>query len=120
MSKTIRIWLGHLYAMALRFEARNNGFDRAENRRIIEREVSAIPDSLRAHHDYQSREQAIQNDRMTRRFDMGLALNEAANRAIAEKTEAKRAVDPGMNLSANQSKALEFQKQYLDSLVKRA
>ena len=39
-------------------------------------------ESIIAHFSYQDSEQRILNERLARRFDLGMALNEAANRAI--------------------------------------
>lgn len=103
---------GQLHVWALCQEARTT--DPVETKRIARRELDAISESIGAHFDYQKREQEILSDRLARRFDIGMAMNEAANRAIEEKAAVK------VRLSSTQEKALEFQKAYLDRLVKNS
>lgn len=78
------------------------------------RELAAIEETIRAHYDYQNREQRILNDRLTRRFDLGMALNEAAARAINE----KKAAVPAGYPTERQMTALEFQAEQLTKTVR--
>lgn len=95
------------------------GFDKAETKRIAVRELWVIPESIHRHFDFQDREQAILKERLGRRYDLGLALCESANRALAEKkaTNTEHEVIP---LSAKQQAALKFQEEYLQRIVKRS
>ena len=88
-----------------------------DTKRLAKRELDAIPESLRAHWDYQTREQSILTERLGRRYDLGMALNESANRAIEEKKVTR---DTMPQLSGKQLAALEFQEKYLQGLVKKA
>jgi len=98
--------------------AKSHGFDVVETRRVAKREVDAIWDSLSAHLDYQTTEAQILNERLARRYDFGMAMNEAANRAIAAK---KAAGQPNPhNLTGFQERALELQKETLQRALKSA
>jgi hypothetical protein len=88
-------------------------------RRLAGRELAAVAESIRAFDAYQATEADILNARLSRRFDPGMALNEAAERAIAAKKAAK-AEHTIKELTPTQQKALEFQKQYLQRIVDRA
>lgn len=84
----------------------------SEVRRLAWREVEAIPTSILAHFDYQDREQRILSDRLTRRFDLGMALNEAAARAITEKQTSRVAMPVGYPTD-KQKMALKLQEETL-------
>jgi hypothetical protein len=92
---------------------------KGEVRRLAWREITAIRESILAHFDYQDREQRILSDRLARRFDLGMALNEAANRAIGEK---KATMNPaGLNYpTPQQQAALDLQARTLQERVKNA
>lgn len=93
-------------------------FDPDEVRRIAWREISAIRESILAHFDYQDREARILNDRLSRRYDPGQAVNEAANRAIAAK---KAAGEPSPdNLTEKQKLALRLQEQTVKERIARS
>lgn len=131
MKNRIRHWVlqhiertaGAVFLWAATQDARRYGLgwntDMAMLRRLARRELDAIPESVEAFFLHQKTEQKILIERLGRRYDLGLALNEAANRALAEKKEAERAVDPGMNLTSRQVAALDFQKQYLQRLIEK-
>lgn len=98
--------------------AKTHGYDVAETRRIVDREVKAIFDSLSGHLDYQYTEAGILNERLARRYDFSMAINEAANRAIAAK---KAAGQPNPhNLSNFQEASLKAQKETLQRALKNA
>ena len=78
--------------------------------------MRAIHDTIIAHFDFQNREQRILSDRLARRFDLGMALNEAAVRAIKEKQAAVPAGYP----TAHQMRALEFQAEQLTQTLRRS
>ncbi len=64
-------------------------------------------------------EARIQQDRLSKRFDIGAALNEGANRAIGEKKALEQhAADSG--LTSRQLAALKFQQEYLQRVVSKA
>lgn len=88
---------------------------RTEVVELLTREVAEIPQNVREAMNYQDREQAVLKARLSRRFDLGLALNEAANRAIAEKQDLQKP-----QLSAKQQAALKFQEEYLQRVVDRS
>lgn len=115
---------GHVYLWALMRTLRGATPDEAlrlaESRRIAQRELAAIPDTIRAHFNYQISETRILSERLARRYDVGMALNEAAARAIAEKQAAKQEFPVNHGLTDRQLKALEFQKEYLARIVKNA
>lgn len=81
--------------------------DKREVRRLAWRELSAIRASIVEHWRYQDREARILNDRLSRRYDPGMAVNEAANRAIqAKRAAGERSPD---NLTDKQKLALKLQ-----------
>jgi hypothetical protein len=90
--------------------------DPVEVEQLAWRELRAIRESILAHFDYQNREQRILSDRLARRFDLGMALNEAAARAIEE----KHAVVPAGYPTPHQMTALEFQAEQLTETVRRS
>lgn len=90
--------------------------DPVEVEQLAWRELRAVEQSIVAHFDYQNREQRILSNRLARRFDLGMALNEAAARAITEKHAAVPAGYP----TARQMAALEFQVEQLQEQVRRA
>jgi hypothetical protein len=90
-----------------------------EVRRLAQREVDAIPTSILAHFDYQDREQRILSDRLTRRFDLGQALNEAAARAITEKQTGAPAM-PVPYPTEKQKLALKVQEETLQERIRKS
>lgn len=109
MRLTRELFAHFLIEDAVRREGRN----RQNVTRIAHRELSAISEAF----SYHESEVKVLGERLGRRFDQGMALNEAANRAIAAK---KTAETEGNGLSSNQKAALEFQKQYLDRIVRNS
>lgn len=95
------------------------GFDKTETKRIAVRELWAIPESIHRHFDFQDREQVILKERLGRRYDLGLALCESANRAIKEKAK-DGTFHEVIPLTAKQEAALEVQKKYLQNIVGRS
>ena len=92
--------------------------EKREVMRLIERELGAIRTSIIEHYRYQDREQRILSERLTRRYDVGMAMNEATNRAIEAK---KAAGEPNPdNLSPKQKMALEVQAQTLKERLGKA
>lgn len=80
--------------------------DRQKFSALAGREIDAIRETVVAHFDYQDSEARILSERLARRYDPGMALNEATNRALEAKAAAKTA---GMGLTDKQKFALEFQ-----------
>ena len=62
-------------------------------------------------------EAEILGDRLSRRYDLGMALNEAVNRVLQDRAQAKKQEQP---LTGTQSAALEFQKRYLQDLINKS
>lgn len=83
-----------------------------ETRRIATREIEALRESVNIHFEYQDREQSILTARLTRRYDVGLAMNEATVRA-QEQRRKDGTLHEIQQLTPRQQAALEFQKQYL-------
>jgi len=96
-----------------------NGYHRDTAQRVVRREVGAISDDCLQTFAWEKSEQRIMEDRLNRRFDLGSSLNEAANRAMAQKaSERGQPKDDG--LSGPQRAALAFQKQYLEKIVRNS
>lgn len=83
-------------------------------RRLVEREVKAVPETVDASLAYQNREQETLTVRLSRRYDIGMAMNEAANRAMADKATAR------LQLTPQQEAALKVQQDYLQRVVNQA
>ena len=99
-------------------EWRASGNDKTRVRALFYREMDAISSNVQSFVKYQTDEAEILNARLSRRYDPGMAVNEAANRAIEAK-KAAREPSPD-NLTAKQKMALEVQKQYLQRVIERA
>lgn len=104
----VKVWL-------LMREAKRLGWNLSETERLAKRELDAVQESIRAHFEYQISEVEILSQRLGRRYDPGMALNEAANRAIAQKQAAR---DP--QLTSRQKLALKFQEEELKRRIDRA
>ena len=79
------------------------------------KEMNGIIGSVNAYLDWTESESEIISDRLSHRFDLSTALNEAANRAIVEK---KAIIEH--QLTGSQQSALAFQKEYLQKIVRKA
>lgn len=90
--------------------------DPVEVEALAWRELRAIRDTIVAHYDFQNREQRILTERLGRRFDLGMALNESAQRAIQE----KHAAVPYGYPTPMQMRALEVQAETLTDTVRRS
>lgn len=106
---------GRFYAWFLVRGAIRRGWDATEARRIAKREIEAVPESILAHFVYQKSEADILSERLARRYDPGMALSEAANRAIAQKQAAR---DP--QLTSRQLAALKVQEETLNRAIRNA
>jgi hypothetical protein len=82
--------------------------DRERAKYLVEREIREMSETVA----YQHSEIEMLTSRLSRRYDPGQALNEAARRAVADKQEQR--------MSPQQKAALEFQKQYLAKIVRKA
>lgn len=79
---------------------------------VIDREIHAIEFSIATAAEWQWDETKILVDRLTRRYDVGMAMNESTLRA--REARAKQGLDPeGPQLTGKQLQALAFQQQYL-------
>lgn len=79
---------------------------------VIEREVASIDTSIAVAAEWHFDEVEILTARLTRRYDVGMAMNEATQRAQAAR-RARGEEPDGPQLTANQKAALKFQVQYL-------
>lgn len=105
----------YLLSHLLLRQAIRAGRDKHEAKRIIDRELASILDTVSAHFIFQKHETVILTERLRRRYDIGLAMNESTQRA-QKLREADGAKDTPI-LSASQLKALKFQQQYLQGIV---
>jgi len=94
--------------------ARRDGHDVEHVRTFAQRALAQLPADITAMCVYQESEAAVLTKRLGRRYDPGLALNEATNRAL----DAKQAAVV-TTLSATQLAALEVQKQTVRRIVER-
>ena len=83
---------------------------------LIGVELRAIPEAVRRNIIYHDAEVRLQTERLMRRYDLGGALNEAAQRAMEDK---KTQVPPGYP-TAMQKQALELQAQTLKDRISRS
>lgn len=98
-------------------EAKARGWDIAAAKIIAADEIAEGYKSWKERCRRQVTEHQIVTARLARRFDPGPTLNEVANRAIEAKQEARR---DEVHLTSRQLQALEFQKQYLERVVKNS
>lgn len=114
----IKRQLVNALAWVICFEARKGGRSKAEMRSLVLRELSGVQENIEAYASWLSSERAVLEARLNRRFDLGMALNESANRVIEAK---KLAREPNPdNLTGQQKAALEFQKQFLQRNAERS
>lgn len=111
-------WLSKMLAWAIWHSLRRD-CDRPDLRKIIDREVSAVRQSVIAYTEFQVSEQEILTQRLGRRFDLGMALNEATSRALEAKKAAGDELKPQEQLTSKQLDALAVQEQYLQKIVNR-
>lgn len=92
-------------------------------RRIVEQELAEILKTAERYVGNYLEEKQIVHERLARRYDPGLAMNEAFTRA-AKKVEEEKPPHPvsGMSqeLSPNQQKALAFQERFLRENARRS
>ncbi|HEY1427825.1 MAG TPA: hypothetical protein VGF50_14225 [Caulobacteraceae bacterium] len=88
--------------------------DRARAAGLIGVELRVIPEAVRRNLIYRDAEVRLQTERLMRRYDLGGALNEAAQRAMEDK---KTQVPPGYPTEL-QKRALEVQAQTLKDRIK--
>lgn len=106
---------------------------------VLRRELKAIPEQVRAFAEQQATEVEVLTERLARRFDLGAALNEAAERAKARIAATRKQVladaqhieDPierhyaqmradVPNLTGRQSAALAVQRQTIERSIRRS
>lgn len=110
------LWLsGSLSTWAYIRMAEDRDWSPTTVKHVVQSEQNAVWDQVRKVIEYQAGEVELLEDRLSRRFDIGMAMNEAANRAIAQKQAAR---DP--ELTGRQKLALEFQKEYLQKVVDKS
>ena len=80
---------------------------------LIDREIDAIAHTVVGGAEWFHDETDILAARLTRRYDVGMAMNESTNRAIKAKAEMDLDPDPIRELTDKQKLALAFQEQYL-------
>jgi hypothetical protein len=86
-------------------------------RRIVEQELAQILSTAERYVGNYLEEKQIIHERLARRYDPGMALNEAFNR-VAEKIEEAKPAE-AIPLSGKQQAALKFQQEFLRANVKR-
>lgn len=84
--------------------------------KLIGAELRAIPEAVRRNIIYHDAEVRLQTERLMRRYDLGGALNEAAQRAIADK---QTKVPPGYPTEM-QKQALRLQEETLKDRIARS
>lgn len=99
--------------------AKRRGWDVKAIQHVSMQEQNRIWDEVRRIVVWRESEAVRHEERLARRFDLGMALNEGANRAMAEKkTLGEHATAAG--LTDKQRLALEVQAQYLNRVVRRS
>lgn len=110
------LWMsGRLMTWAHMRMAEDRDWDPEIVKRVSQSEQNAIWDQVRAVIKYQAGEVEMLEARLSRRFDPGMALNEAANRAMVQKQAAR---DP--QLTAGQLMALKVQEETVNRWVERS
>lgn len=71
---------------------------------LIRRELAAIIDTIAMLHQHRIKETDILTERLVRMFDPAMAWNEAINRAIEAKKQAKETIDPQLLYMSPQQK----------------
>lgn len=99
----------------LKREAKAKGWNLKWSDKIADEEISAAIQNWRERLIYGKGEAWITAERLDRRFDLGMTLNEVANRAIASKAEARK---EQIVLSSRQLAALKAQEEYLACVVR--
>lgn len=84
---------------------------------LIRREIMAIVDSVSRFHDARIEERDILAERLFRLFDPSLAFNEAINRAIERKKEARQEIDHAL-LNRSPEQDMMWKKWQLPTLEK--
>ncbi len=111
----IEKWSARVLVWALCRQAEGRNWDLQVARRVANREVRAISETIGAAACWHKSETEILTERLGRRYDLGMALSESANRAIAQKQAAR---DP--QLTERQKMALKVQEETLQRIVARS
>lgn len=82
---------------------------------LMVRELDAIEDSVTKRVSWEAAEREILNERLMRRYDPGMALNEAFQRAIEAKKAAKQSLP--MGLPGKQS--MDYQEDYMRGILRQ-
>lgn len=125
MRATISVWLDRTALriaawLVTRVTVNRTGFLRERVVDVATNEINDLPAIIREAVTFQKTEQQILSDRLGRSYDLGMALNESANRAIAQKQKAKQEAAGIMPLTDRQQMAFEYQKQYLQKIVRES
>lgn len=104
---------------SLASEAKRRGWDKAKSAEAARKQVVESIQNWREQVLYGQREDFITADRLNRRFDPGMTLNEVTSRAIAQK-QAARVQESGPQLSYTQLAALKVQKEYLERVARNS
>lgn len=115
----IKRWSGAIYAWASLYECVSHGLDREQAKGVIAREMAEIQTTAVKAFEFQLSEQNILSERLGRRYDLGMALNESANRALAQKKVAMTESEVP-KLTGSQLAALKYQEKYLQDLVEKS
>lgn len=113
----IRRFAERLLVWSLCREAEAAGHDLNDARRIARREVFEAGSSLFAYFQYIRTERAIIAERLARRYDPGMVLNEITVRAQTHKAESRQSA---AGLTQGQLMALEVQRQHLARIAARS
>jgi hypothetical protein len=115
----IKRWSGAIYAWASLYECCAHGLEREQTKKLIAREMDEIQITAVKAFEFQLSEQNILSERLGRRYDLGMALNESANRALAAKKAAKTEGEVP-KLTGSQLAALRYQEKYLQDIVRKS
>lgn len=119
MLDLIEKYAARVFTWALVRQAERRGLNLHTARAVAQREVAAISATIRESECWQMDEQRILTERLGRRYDLGMAMNESANRALEAKKAAKAGADVP-RLTAGQEAALKVQQETLERIVRRS
>lgn len=103
----------YIYIKALVYRSKQQGFDPVRAKSFLDKEMILLPQHLESYLSFHSTEVDIAEVHLNRRYDLGAVLNDAGNRALKDKKIQNI-------LTEGQIRALEFQKAYLDQVVKNS
>lgn len=108
----LHVWIAQAHVKLHESEFDGSGVDPSLLHAIAKREVDAIHETIIHSLEWHKDEAQILTDRLTRRYDVGMAMNEATQRAMVARETAGTAHDV-LPLSNRQNAALVFQQEFL-------